>query len=41
MRLVMVEALTRKKRPPAQQVIDALWRQVAASVRIDPVASLR
>jgi AcrR family transcriptional regulator len=40
MRLVMVEALTRKKRPPAQQVIDALWRQVAASVQIDPVASL-
>jgi AcrR family transcriptional regulator len=41
MRLVMVEALTRKQRPPAQQVIDALWRQVAASVRIDPDASLR
>jgi AcrR family transcriptional regulator len=41
MRLVMVEALTRKKRPPAQQVIDALWRQVAASVQIDPAASLR
>jgi AcrR family transcriptional regulator len=36
MRLVMVEALTRKKRPPARQVIDALWRQVAASVQIDP-----
>jgi AcrR family transcriptional regulator len=40
MRLVMVEALTRKKRPSAQQVIDVLWRQVAASVQIDPVASL-
>jgi AcrR family transcriptional regulator len=41
MRLVMVEALTRKKRPSAQQVIDVLWRQVAASVQIDPVSSLR
>jgi AcrR family transcriptional regulator len=36
MRLVMVEALSRPKRPPVQQVIDALWRQVAASVQIDP-----
>jgi AcrR family transcriptional regulator len=38
MRLVMVEALTRKKRPSPQQVIEVLWRQVAASVRIDPTA---
>jgi AcrR family transcriptional regulator len=36
MRLVMVEALSRPKRPPVRQVIDALWRQVAASVQIDP-----
>jgi hypothetical protein len=36
MRLVMVEALSRPKRPPVQQVIEALWRQVAASVQIDP-----
>jgi AcrR family transcriptional regulator len=41
MRLVMVEALTRKKRPSAGQVIDLLWRQVAASVQIHPVSSLR
>jgi AcrR family transcriptional regulator len=38
MRLVLVEALTRRKRPPPEQVIDVLWRQVAASVRIDPAA---
>ena len=36
MRLVMVEALTRKNRPPPERVIDVLWRQVAASVHIDP-----
>jgi AcrR family transcriptional regulator len=41
MRLVMVEALSRSKRPPARQVIDALWRQVAASVQIDPAASVQ
>jgi hypothetical protein len=36
MRLVMVEALTRAKRPAPERVIEVLWRQVAASVRIDP-----
>ena len=40
MRLVMVEALGRKKPPPPELVIEVLWRQVAASVRIDPAASL-
>jgi AcrR family transcriptional regulator len=40
MRLVMVEALTRTKRPPPERVIDVLWRQVAASVHIDPVESI-
>jgi len=36
MRLVLVEALTRTPRPSARKVIDVLWHQVAASVRIDP-----
>jgi hypothetical protein len=40
MRLVMVEALTRKRRPAPERVIEVLWRQVAASVQIDPVKSL-
>jgi AcrR family transcriptional regulator len=40
MRLVMVEALGRKKRPAPERVIEVLWRQVAASVQIDPVTSL-
>jgi AcrR family transcriptional regulator len=40
MRLVLVEALTRTKRPPPERVIDVLWRQVAASVHLDPVESL-
>ena len=40
MRLVMVEALNRKKRPAPERVIEVLWRQVAASVQIDPVTSL-
>jgi AcrR family transcriptional regulator len=34
MRLVMVEALRRKPRPTAAQVVEVLWRQVAASVRL-------
>jgi AcrR family transcriptional regulator len=38
MRLVMVEALTRPVRPSPQRVVDVLWRQVAASVQIDPSA---
>lgn len=38
MRLVMVEALTRTPRPPAERVVEVLWRQVAASVGIDPAA---
>ena len=38
MRLVMLEALRRTPPPPASRVIDVLWRQVAASVRIDPDA---
>jgi AcrR family transcriptional regulator len=41
MRLVMVEALSRSRRPAADAVIEALWRQVAAAVQIDPVNSLR
>ncbi len=36
MRLVMVQALTRAPRPRPERVIDVLWRQVAASVQIDP-----
>jgi AcrR family transcriptional regulator len=36
MRLVMVEALRRRPPPPPERVIELLWRQVAASVRIDP-----
>jgi AcrR family transcriptional regulator len=40
MRLVLVEALTRTKLPPPERVIDVLWRQVAASVHLDPVESL-
>jgi AcrR family transcriptional regulator len=41
MRLVMVEALTRPVRPSPQRVIEVLWRQVAASVQIDPSAGDR
>jgi AcrR family transcriptional regulator len=41
MRLVLFEALARRKRPSAEAVIETLWRQVAAAVQIDPVASLR
>jgi AcrR family transcriptional regulator len=36
MRLVMLEALGRRMRPSPERVIDVLWRQVAASVQIDP-----
>lgn len=36
MRLVMVAALTRKKRPAPEQVIEVLWRQVAAWCRSIP-----
>jgi len=36
MRQVMVEALTRSPRPRPERVIEVLWRQVAASVQIDP-----
>jgi AcrR family transcriptional regulator len=36
MRLVMVEALNRSPRPAPERVIELLWRQVAASVQIDP-----
>ena len=36
MRQVMVEALTRPRRPSPERVIAFLWRQIAASVRIDP-----
>lgn len=36
MRQVMVEALTRARRPAPERVVAFLWRQVAASVRIDP-----
>jgi AcrR family transcriptional regulator len=32
MRLVMVEALRRKPKPPPERVVEVLWRQVAASV---------
>ncbi|MFI5316974.1 MAG: TetR/AcrR family transcriptional regulator [Myxococcota bacterium] len=41
MRLVMVEALARSPRPPPERVVEALWRQVAASVGIDPARSHR
>ena len=36
MRHVMVQAMTRSPRPRPERVIDVLWRQIAASVRIDP-----
>ena len=39
MRQVMVEALTRARRPAAKRVVEFLWRQIAASVGIDPDAS--
>jgi AcrR family transcriptional regulator len=38
MRLVMVEAMTRSPRPRPERVIEVLWRQIAASVQIDPEA---
>ena len=38
MRQVMVEALTRPRRPAPERVIDFLWRQIAASVQLDPDA---
>lgn len=40
MRLVLVHALTRSPRPPAERVAEVLWRQVAASVGIDPSAGV-
>jgi len=40
MRLVMMEALTRKRRPAPERVIEILWRQVAASVHIDPASGV-
>lgn len=40
MRQTMVEALSRARRPSPERVIDTLWRQVAASVGIDPEAGL-
>jgi AcrR family transcriptional regulator len=36
MRQVMVEALSRSPRPNEQLITNVLWRQVAASVRLDP-----
>ncbi len=36
MQQVLVEAMTHSPRPSARKVIDVLWRQVAASVQIDP-----
>lgn len=33
---VMVVALNRSPHPPPQRVVDVLWRQVAASVQIEP-----
>jgi AcrR family transcriptional regulator len=36
MRQVMVEALTRPRRPAPERVVAFLWRQVAAAVQIDP-----
>jgi hypothetical protein len=38
MRLVMVEAMTRVPRPRPERVIEVLWRQIAASVQIDPAS---
>ncbi len=37
MRQVMVEALTRSSRPSQKNIVETLWHQVAAAVRIDPV----
>lgn len=36
MREVLVEALSRSRRPAAERVSELLWRQVAAAVDIDP-----
>jgi AcrR family transcriptional regulator len=36
MRMVMVEALTRTPRPAAERVVEFLWRQIAASVGVEP-----
>jgi AcrR family transcriptional regulator len=38
MRLVMVEALRRDPLPSPEEVIEVLWRQVCASVHIDPIS---
>jgi AcrR family transcriptional regulator len=38
MRLVMVEALGRSPRPAPERVVEVLWRQIAAAVRLDPDA---
>ena len=40
MRQVMVYALTHTPRPRVDRVIEVLWRQVAASVEIDPEQSI-
>lgn len=39
MRLAMVHAMTRSPRPRPERVIEILWRQIAAAVRIDPNAT--
>ena len=36
MQRVMVAALSRKRRPRPERVVEILWRQVAAAVEIDP-----
>jgi AcrR family transcriptional regulator len=41
MRLVMMEALARSPRPRVEEVIEVLWRQVTAAVRIDPATAAR
>jgi AcrR family transcriptional regulator len=41
MQRVMVAALSRKAPPKQERLVDVLWRQVAASVAIDPGAGTR
>ncbi|MGH3675193.1 MAG: TetR/AcrR family transcriptional regulator [Mycobacterium sp.] len=41
MQRVMVAALSRRRRPRPERVVEVLWRQVAAAVEIDPTGGDR